>query len=87
MVAIHPTFDHWYLCVLGVSPECWGTGVGSQLLRDLEAETANEPAPIYLESDRAESVAFYRARGFRTREEIVIRDVRCTCLLRPIADK
>jgi len=79
----HPLQPHWYLAVLGVSPSQWGRGLGSQLVRELEALVAEQPASVYLESDRAESVRFYQRRGFEIRAEHVVFGVRCACLERP----
>ena len=39
--------------------------------------SAEEPCPIYLESDRPESVAFYRARGFEILGELRLLELRC----------
>ncbi|MBY0402161.1 GNAT family N-acetyltransferase [Myxococcota bacterium] len=76
----HPIDPHWYLAVLGVEPHCQGTGIGTQLVSGLRALVAAEPFPIHLESDRAESVAFYRARGFEALGESRIFDVACVRL-------
>lgn len=83
LLAVHPTFPHWYLCVLGVAPEMWGRGVGSALVEDLGRVARTDPAPIYLESDRPESIAFYRSRGFLMRDARTVHGVRCVCLERP----
>jgi hypothetical protein len=68
--------------VLGVAPTCWGLGLGGQLVDALSVLTARAPGPIYLESDRAESVAFYRARGFEVVGEQRILGVPCWRLVR-----
>ncbi len=73
----HPLAPHWYLAVLGVVPEGRGRGLGGRLLEALRALAASDPHPIYLESDRPESVAFYRARGFETLGELRPLGVRC----------
>lgn len=59
-----PTAPHWYVAVLGVEPEHRGQGLGARLLESLHALATGTPYPIYLESDRPESVSFYRSRGF-----------------------
>jgi ribosomal protein S18 acetylase RimI-like enzyme len=81
----HPLEPHWYLAVLGVSSSQWGRGLGSQLVRELEALVEEQPASVYLESDRAESIRFYQRRGFEIRDEHVVFGVRCVCLERPAA--
>jgi GNAT superfamily N-acetyltransferase len=78
----HPLDRCWYLAVLGVSPAVWGEGLGTLLLRELETLVALEPATIYLESDRAESIRFYLRRGFEIREQHDVLGVRCVCLAR-----
>ena len=59
-----PTEPHWYVAVLGVVPDFRGKGLGGQILEALSVLAARDPCPIYLESDRLESVSFYRSRGF-----------------------
>lgn len=78
----HPLEPHWYLSVLGVDPDWQGRGLGSRLLDALHALAREEPAPIYLESDRPESVAFYGARGFERLGDVWIFDVQCWRLRR-----
>lgn len=73
----HPLAPHWYLSVLGVDPAWQGRGFGSRLLDALRALVREEPRPIYLESDRPESVSFYCARGFERLGEVWIFDVQC----------
>ncbi len=73
----HPLDPHWYLAVLGVDPDEQGQGIGTQLIDGLRAIARAAPGPIYLESDRPESVAFYRARGFECLGELCPLDVAC----------
>jgi len=79
----HPLDPHWYLAVLGVSPSERGRGLGTLLVRELEALVSEEPASIYLESDRADSIRFYQRRGFTIREEHDVLGVRCASLEHP----
>ena len=98
---IRPTQPHWYLAVLGVDPHCWGQGVGSRLLAELLRlagfapegkiggpmdRAGGRPDPIYLESDRAESIRFYRARGFEQQSTCRVLGVRCLALGRGFPD-
>jgi GNAT superfamily N-acetyltransferase len=76
----HPLEDHWYLAVLGVAPEFQGQGVGGRLLDTLRARAEEENTPIYLESDRDESVQFYLRRGFESCDEVGLLGVTCHCL-------
>ena len=73
----HPQGPHWYLAAFGVAPADQGRGYGSRLLTALHELVAAEPRPIYLESDRPESVAFYRARGFDILGDLRLLDMTC----------
>ncbi len=73
----HPIEPHWYVAVLGIVPDERGRGLGGCLVETLVALAAEAPAPIYLESDRPESVAFYRAHGFEVRGELAPLGVSC----------
>lgn len=55
---------HWYLWVLGVSPDCRGRGIGGELLRPVLDRAAADGVPCYLETQTEANVAFYRRRGF-----------------------
>ncbi len=77
---IHPEEPHWYLAVLGVAPWAQGRGSGRALVEELGQLVAQQPAPIYLEADRPQSVRFYQALGFESRAEIDVLGVRCVCL-------
>jgi ribosomal protein S18 acetylase RimI-like enzyme len=82
-----PLFDHWYLSVLGVEPSLQGHGFGGRLLDALLSMAAAESAPLYLESDREESVRFYRGRRLEDRVETRVHGVRCWCLGYGFADE
>lgn len=75
-----PIENHWYLGVLGVLPEFRGRGLGGHLLDAFGELVAEDPYPIYLESDRAASVRFYLGRGFMVREETTLDGVGCWCI-------
>ena len=81
----HPREPRWYVAVLGVVPEGRRRGYGGRLLEALATLAAEDPHPIYLESDRAESVAFYCARGFEVRGELAPLGVPCWRLERDLA--
>ncbi len=62
--ALHPHEPHWYLHTLGVHP-CWqGRGVGSALLHHLANLSGRDGVPCYVETARAENVAFYQRGGY-----------------------
>jgi ribosomal protein S18 acetylase RimI-like enzyme len=55
---------HWYLAMLGVSPECQGQGIGGQLLQPVLGEADRTQMPCYLETSTAAAVRFYQRNGF-----------------------
>jgi ribosomal protein S18 acetylase RimI-like enzyme len=63
--ARHPTAPHWYLGTLGVDPSLQGRGVGTALAQSWLARVDHDGAAAYLETDRAENLAFYARLGFR----------------------
>lgn len=73
---IHPIEPHWYLATLGVVPDARSRGVGSSLLRCLLGRADRDALPCYLETDRAENLAFYEAAGFAVERESRILGVR-----------
>lgn len=83
--ATHPRLPHWYLGSLGVDPDHQSSGVGGALLGHLLARADREQLPIYLETDRARTVGFYEARGFRVEEEIQVLGTPCWRMWRAVA--
>ena len=68
----HPTEPHYYLAILGVSPEAQGQGLGSKLLAPMLERCDREGVPAYLESSKERNVAFYERHGFRVTGEVVM---------------
>ena len=66
----HPAEPHWYLGVLGTSPDHQGSGIGSTLLQPVLAHCDREGLPCYLESSKDSNIAFYARHGFVVTEEI-----------------
>lgn len=62
---------HWYVFVLGVSPEAQGTGRGRALLHPVLDRARAEGLPCYLETAQPENVAFYQHLGFRVVVDMV----------------
>ena len=81
----HPNEHHWYLGVLGMIPSARGQGLGGRLLEELGRLIATDPHPLYLESDREQSVTFYLSRGFAVRQQTILDGVQCWCLGRGFA--
>ncbi|MCU0552398.1 MAG: GNAT family N-acetyltransferase [Leptolyngbya sp. Prado105] len=55
---------HWYLSMLGVSPECQGQGIGGKLLQPVLQEADRAKMPCYLETSTTGAVRFYQRQGF-----------------------
>jgi ribosomal protein S18 acetylase RimI-like enzyme len=55
---------HWYLAMLGVSPECQGQGIGGKLIQPVLQEADRTKIPCYLETSTAAAVRFYQRHGF-----------------------
>jgi GNAT superfamily N-acetyltransferase len=71
----HPDEPHWHLALLGVEPALQGRGLGRALLADWLATVDAQPAPAWLETDRAANVPFYEAAGFAVQHELRVRGV------------
>jgi ribosomal protein S18 acetylase RimI-like enzyme len=78
-----PLAPHAYLATLGVAPPARRRGVGSALLRHWLAQIDERRERAYLETDRAESAAWYASAGFVARAEIVLLGVTVHLLERP----
>jgi predicted N-acetyltransferase YhbS len=57
---------HWHLGPVGVEPTLQGQGIGTALMEEYCARLDNLAAVGYLETDKAQNVAFYEKFGFRT---------------------
>ena len=56
---------HWYVLLLGVSPEAQGTGLGRALLQPVLDRATAAGQPCYLETAQPKNVGFYERLGFR----------------------
>ena len=65
------TGPHWYLPVIGVAPEVQRRGLGSALLTTMCDRLDRERLPAYLDTGRAENVAFYQRHGFMVAAELL----------------
>jgi len=84
LTALHPSEPHAYLGTLGVDPELQGRGLGRALLSGwLLRLDAQEPAPVYLETDRSEFIPFYERAGFGVVAETELFGARIWCMWRP----
>lgn len=56
---------HYYICYLGVHPDAQGKGLGTALIHHVQTLANHEQKPIYLETHRPATVAYYQHLGFR----------------------
>ena len=68
--AMHLHEPHWYLPMIGVSPEHQGKGYGSQLLRHALAIADRDGLPAFLEATTPDSRRLYERHGFAVVGEI-----------------
>ena len=83
--SLHVQEPHWYLGTLGVDPPAQNGGAGRALLREFLARADADGLPAYLETDRSDSVAFYRHSGFEVSGCTEILGVRVWRMLRGAA--
>ena len=62
---------HWYVMVVGVSPEAHGQGLGRTLLEPVMNRADAAGLPCYLETAQPNNVAFYEHLGFKKVTEVV----------------
>ena len=56
---------HYYIWYLGVSPAAQGKGLGTALIHHVQTLAKNENKPIYLETHKSTTVAYYQHLGFK----------------------
>ncbi len=71
----HPRHaPHFYLAMLGTSPEAQGKGLGGSLLDCVLAQCDDEGWPAYLETSLERNVRFYEGRHFEVTGDMVLPD-------------
>ena len=65
---------HWYLAVLGTSPDQQSRGLGSKVLAPMLERCDRIGMLAYLESSNPANVGFYRRHGFEPVDEFVLGD-------------
>jgi GNAT superfamily N-acetyltransferase len=60
----HPTYDHWYLPLMGVEPVAQGRRLGSILLQHALETCDRDGRPAYLEATSPRSRNLYARHGF-----------------------
>ena len=61
---------HWYLAVIGSDPAWQRRGAGSSLLAPVLERADREGLCSYLETQKADNVAWYRGHGFEVIDEL-----------------
>lgn len=70
LVAEHtPAELHWYLNVLATHPDWQRQGLGAAIVAPVAERCRTERLPLYLETETAANVAYYRHLGFEVRSE------------------
>ncbi|MCY3636954.1 MAG: GNAT family N-acetyltransferase [bacterium] len=68
------TEPHWYLSVLGTSPDQQSKGLGSRVLAPMLERCDRNGVLAYLESTNPANVGFYRRHGFESIDEFYLAD-------------
>lgn len=69
---VHPSASHVYLFAIGVMPDLFGKGIGSQLMRHMLDRCDTEKVPAYLENTNEINTQFYLNHGFKITGEIQV---------------
>lgn len=56
---------HYYIWYLGVHPAAQGKGLGTALIKHAQTLATKDKQPLYLETHKPETVAFYSHLGFK----------------------
>jgi len=78
-----PKQPHWHLGPLGVLPEKWGQGIGSQLLKYFCEYVDQFDQASYLETEQLKNVRIYERFGFSVTKEVPILGVPTWLMWRP----
>jgi ribosomal protein S18 acetylase RimI-like enzyme len=70
LLARRPADAHWYLSLLGVTPESRRLGVGGALLAAWLAQVDAAGGAAWLETDEPRNLSFYRRAGFEVTGEL-----------------
>ena len=70
----HVPSAHWFLMIIGVSPEFQGRGHASILLNPVLARIEQQHVPCYLDTELEKNVTLYERFGFRVVDDMEIPD-------------
>lgn len=68
--SIQPKMALYYLWFIGVDPEFQGSGIGSNLLKDVIAHSEEVNRPIFLETSTLKNLPWYKRWGFEIYHEL-----------------
>ena len=68
----HMPGPHWYLLMLGVTPDLQGTGIGSSLIESGASQATEAGLPCYLETMTESNVEYYAKRNFEVVADFTI---------------
>ncbi len=74
MRSFRPTSSHFYLSMIGTSPDAQGKGIGSKMISYLQGLSAAQSKTIYLETSVLKNVEMYKRKGFVVHGDWKIRD-------------
>ena len=69
MEAGHPEAEHYYLPLVGVTPEWQGRGIGGALMAPILDRCDRDQIPAYLEATTPRNLALYERHRFKVTEE------------------
>ncbi|QIX02323.1 hypothetical protein AMS68_007840 [Peltaster fructicola] len=62
---------YWYLFSIATAPACEGRGLGSAMLKSIQARATKEGLPVWLESTTEKSMRVYLKNGFEVVDTII----------------
>ena len=62
--AVHPSYDHFLVWMLAVSPTHQRSGLGRRLMGEALAAADSDAVPAYLWTGNPDNLPYYRAHGF-----------------------
>lgn len=74
MAEKHPVEPHYYLFLLGTTPERQGQGLGSTLMKPVLDKCDRDGVPAYLEATSEANKRLYLRHGFEVTDEIQVPD-------------